>query len=465
MKTLSTKEKAVQINIGSNYHGTIAEIGGGQETARHLFQAGGASNTIAKSISAYDKLFSDHFYNEGQPSRYVTEDRLKRMVKYEYDELINILDSKTDQHFFAFANTVETINFSKSNQGNGWLGIAVHGTDRYRPNQLFIHVNLLEKDTLLQQYTLGTLGINLIYGGLFHWSDPEKILLSLLDNLDADRAEIDYVYTEGPDMKKIDNRLLNLMLVSNNMTPAIMFDKSGKVQHPGEMLYRKNVLLSRGYYRPINKLGMKLIEDSLGIFRRDEDYTPENTIAFCEISLNYLMREEQLDEQDFLHRVDLLNLMGQNVMISRFPRFFELVNYFGQFKLIKLRIVVGLPTFLKILDPSNYNNLRGGLLEAIGALFQKNVKVYLYPAINPETGEIVYPDEHLFSSDILLLWKYLNSTGSILIIKSLTTNETGISSEYISRLITSGDERLSEYLPEPVYNHIREHRLFGYKLT
>lgn len=462
MKTLSTKEKAVQINIDSNYHGTIAEIGGGQETARHLFQAGGASNTVAKSISAYDKLFSDHFYNEDQPSRYVTEDRLKKMVKYEYEELISILDNKTDQQLFVFANTVETINFNKTNQGNGWLGIAVEGSNRYRPNQLFIHVKLLEKDTLLQQYTLGTLGINLIHGGLFHWKEPKKILLSLLDNLDADRAEVDYIYAEGPDMEKVDNRLLNLMLVSNNMTPAIMFDKSGRVQHPGEMLHRKNVLLSRGYYRPINKLGMKLIEDSLGIFRRDEDYTPENTIAFCEISLNYLMHEEQLDEQDFLHRVDLLNLMGQNVMISRFRRFFELVNYFGQFKLIKLRIVVGLPTFLKILDPSNYTDLRGGLLEAIGALFQKNIKVYLYPAINPETSEIVYPDEHLFSSDILLLWKYLNNTGSILIIKSLSTNETGISSEFISRLIASGDEKLSQYLPEPVYQHIRTNRLFGY---
>ncbi|MPN09677.1 hypothetical protein SDC9_156968 [bioreactor metagenome] len=175
------------------------------------------------------------------------------------------------------------------------------------------------------------------------------------------------------------------------------------------------------------------------------------------------MHDEQLDEQDFLHRVDLLNLMGQNVMISRFRRFFELVNYFGQFKLIKLRIVVGLPTFIKILDPSNYTDLRGGLLEAVGALFQNNVKVYLYPAINSESGEIVYPDDHLFSPETRLLWKYLNSTGSILIIKSLSTNETGITSEFISRLIASGDERLSQYLPEPVYRHIRENGLFGFK--
>ncbi|HKJ41649.1 MAG TPA: hypothetical protein VKA27_06110, partial [Sunxiuqinia sp.] len=311
---LSTKEKSVHINIDSMYYGAIAEIGGGQETARHLFQAGGASNTVAKSISAYDKVFSDHFYNQDNPSRYVAEDRLKKMVDYEYGELIEILDKKNPQKFFAFANTVETLNFKKTNQGNGWLGIAVEGTDRYHPNKILIHVNLHENDTLLQQYSLGTLGINLIYGGLFQWEDPRKILLSLLDNLDADRVEVDYIYVDGPDMSWVDNRLLNLMLVSNNMTPAIMFDELGKVRQPSDMLYKKNVMLMRGNFRPISNLGLKFIRDSLTIFKRDEDYKPDNTIAFCEISLHSLMQDRKVNEKDFLHRVDLLNMMGQSVM-------------------------------------------------------------------------------------------------------------------------------------------------------
>lgn len=462
MKHLSTKEKSVHINIDSNYYGTIAEIGGGQETARHLFQAGGASNTIAKSISAYDKLFSDHFYNQGAPSRYVAEDRLRKMVHYEYDELINILDHKNERKFFAFANTVETLNFAKTNQGNGWLGIAVEGTDRYKPNLIFLHVKLLENDTLLQQYTLGALGINLIYGGLFRWDDPRKILLSMLDNLDTDRVEVDYVYVEGPDMEWVDNRLLNLMLVSNNMTPAIMFDSSGRVQQPGDMLYRKNVLLNRGYFRPINNLGMEFIHDSLEIFKRDEDYKPDNTIAFCEISLNYLMQGELVDEKDFLHRVDLLNLMGQSVMISKFRRYFQVVNYFAQFKLIKLRMVVGLPTFDKILDAANYTDLRGGLLEAMGALFQDNVKVYLYPALDSYTGELVFPEDDYFNDKIRLLWKYLNANGKIIVLQSISSKNLGINSEFITEMIENADENLAQYLPEKVYQHICGHQLFGY---
>jgi hypothetical protein len=463
LKTLSTKEKSVHINIDSQYYGTIAEIGGGQETARHLFQAGGASNTVAKSISAYDKLFSDHFYNHGAPARYVAEDRLREMVNYEYDELIKILEHKNHQKFFAFANTVEILNFKKTNLGNGWLGIAIEGTDRHHPNLFFIHVKLHENDTLLQQYSLGTLGINLIYGGLFEWEDPRKILLSLLDNLDTSRVEVDYAYVEGPDMAWVDNRLLNLMLVSNNMTPAIMFDNKGHIQQPGDMLYRKNVLLMRGYFRPINNLGIEFIEDSLAIFKKDEDYTPENTIAFCEISLNYLMLGEQLDEKDFLHRVDLLNLMGQSVMISRFKRYFELVQYFRQYRLIKLRMVVGLPTFEKIFNSSYYTDLRGGLLEALGAMFQDNVKVYLYPAIDNTSGEVIFPKNEYFKGKNSLLWQYLNATGNILLLTSLSTNNLHITSEFIASLIKNGDESLKYYLPEKVYHHIKEHKLFGFE--
>ncbi len=464
MKILSTKEKAVKINIDSNYYGTVAEIGGGQETARHLFQAGGASNTVAKTISAYDKLFSDYFYNEGKPSRYVAEERLRKMVRYEYDELIQILDKKNHQKFFAFANTVETINFAKTNQGNGWLGIMTEGSDRLHPNLMLVHVKLHENDTLLQQYTLGALGINLIYGGLFHSDDPVNMLMGMLDNLDSERVEVDYIYTEGPDMNKVDNRILNLMLVSHNMTPAIMFDKTGKVMQPGEMLYLKNIILTRGYFRPINNLGMKFIEDSLNVFRRDEDYTAENTIAFCEISLNYLMQGEHVDEQDFLHRVDLLNLMGQSVMVSRFQRYYELVGYFSQFRIIKLRIVMGLPTFDKVLDSSGYNDLRGGILQMMGALFAENVKIYLYPSLNATTGEIIYPDDAHFPPDIRLLWKYLNLTGKILVLKTISSNDTGITTEFITELIeTGGDAKLCQYVPQAVYKHIKEHRLFGYQ--
>ena len=459
---VSVKEKSVQINLHSGYYGTIAEIGGGQETARHLFQAGGASNSIAKTISAYDKKYSDHFYNNGQQARYVAGERVEKMLDYEYQELISILDGVQPKRFFAFANTVETLNYAKTNQGNGWLGVAWQLSERCAPNRMMIHVKLHENDTLLQQYSLGSLGINLIHAALFQGSDPRVMIRSLLHNLDVQRVEVDYVWVDGPDLQWCDNRLLNLQLVSNGMTPAIMFDKQGKVQQPGDMLYKKNVLLMRGQFRPVNSLAMEFFNDSLAIFQRDEDYKPDNTLALCEISLKNLMQGETLDEKDFLNRVDLLNLMGQHVMVSNFYRYFKLVDYFAQFKIIKLRIVVGLPTFDKIFQSSQYTDLRGGLLEAMGTLFQENVKLYLYPYTDTTTGQIVYPTDEHFEGEYRLLWQYLNKTRKILMLEGIPTHLLQATSAYITELITKADPALADYLPQKVYESICENKLFGY---
>ncbi len=459
---LSVKEKAVRINLNSAYYGTIAEIGGGQETARHLFQAGGASNTVAKTISAYDKSFSDHFYNNGQPSRYVAQERLNKMIDYEYNELIEVLDKKSEQKFFAFANTVETINYTKTNQGNGWIGIAFEGSKRYIPNKIFFHIKLHENDTLLQQYTLGTLGVNLIFASLFGDFDPKNIIASLLDNLDVFRVEVDFVNVEGPDFEWCDNRILNLMLVSNNMTPAVMFDLNGQVRQPADMLYKKNVLLMRGHFRPISNLALEFFRDSLDTFKRDEDYRPDNTIAFCEISLKYLFHDEKLDEVDFLHRVDLLNMAGKSVMVSNFYRYFKLVDYFAQFKMIKLRIVLGLNTFDRIFHASQYTDMKGGMLEAMGTLFQENVKIYLYPFTNINSGDIIYPDENHFRGEYKALWQYLQQTRKILVMHGIPSNQLQITPERITTMIRKADEKLIEYLPPKVYEHIKSEKLFGY---
>ena len=106
---LSPNRKALKINLNPSIYGCFAEIGGGQEVARHFFQAGGASGTVAKTISAYDKAFSDALYQTNKTGRYVSEGRLLEMLDTEYDELTSVLQEKkgNNTQFFAFANTIE----------------------------------------------------------------------------------------------------------------------------------------------------------------------------------------------------------------------------------------------------------------------------------------------------------------------------------------------------------------------
>ncbi|MBN3034946.1 MAG: hypothetical protein JW861_05125 [Bacteroidales bacterium] len=470
-EVLSTNRKALLINLDGRVFGTLAEIGGGQEVARNFFMAGGASGTIAKSVSAYDKRFSDAFYNQNKPGRYVSEGRLLKMLDTEYRELAGLLGEKRGDNtcFFAFANTVAILNYKKDNEAHGWIGIRFQLTPRSSPNEVVMHVQLREQDSLLQQRTLGVLGVNLIFACHHHHLYPNTFLQSLLDNLAEDVVEVTMVRMSGPDLDYVDNRLLAVQMVRNGMTHAIVFDRYGKVQEPADMLYRKNVLAFRGSFRPITYVGFDMLKTSYAIFKRDEDYRKENTLALCEITLNNLLEEGELDNRDFLARVDILNGMGQNVMVSDFREYFKLVAYFSRFKILNLRIVIGIPTLLNVLDRKYYRHLKGGILEAFGQLFPENMKLYVYPTISSVSMDDPTRGEHLITSgnleldgDLKDLYNYLKKNRKIIDIQNVKTDWLYINSRHVLNLIQSGKGGWEEMVPRYIEDQIKSKNLFGY---
>ncbi len=464
---LSTKNKALTLNLDPTIYGTLAEIGGGQEVARAFFQAGGASGTVAKSISAYDKTFSDYLYNNRKSGRYVSENRLQKMLGIEYNDLISILGKKSgsDIRFFVFADTVVTRSYAMNNDAHGWLGVRFQLHPDSPPNMVVVHVSLLENDTLLQQYTLGSLGVNLIYA-CYHYPDrPNVFLQSLMDNLDTNRVEINMVRMSGKDLHYVDNRLLGVQLVKNRMTSATIFDTGGKVQQPADMLYKKNLLAFRGRFRPITNVGYDMLEKCYGIFQRDENYTKENTLALCEITLDNLMHEGIIDENDFLERVNLLNGLGQNVMISNFREYHKLVAYFSNFKLGKLRIVIGIPTFIDVWDKKYYTDLRGGILEAFGKLFTDNMKLYVYPSLNKKNGKLFTSTDIELSSDLEYLYKYLIENKKIIDVRSAEMKWLHIDSAETLEMIQKNARGWEELVPEYVATYIKKKKIFGYSGT
>ena len=461
----STKRKALMLNLDNTKYGTIAEIGGGQEVARSFFQAGGASGTIAKTISAYDKTFSDHLYNEGDSGRYVSLNRLEKMLQAEYNDLLQVLGEKRnpDLNFFSFADTVETLNYQKSNQGHGWMGVKFEHSKLGEPNEVVIHVRLLENDGLLQQYTLGTLGVNLIFA-CFHYHDrPNVFLQSLLDNLDTDRVEITMARMTGPDLCYVDNRLLCVQLVKNKMTPAVMFDRHGEVHQPADFLYKKNALVLRGRFRPITYVGFDILKTSYALFKEDKNFSPHNTLQICEITLNNLLEEGEIDERDFLNRVDLLNGMGQNVLVSNFQEFYKVVDYFNRFKILNLRVILGVPTFRKVMEKKYYTCLRGGILEAMGRMFPDNTRFYIYPALDRKTGKILLVDDVELEPDVKHIFDYLVDNRKIRNLRQAKTKWLHITPNEVLKLMHSNDKRWESMVPKYVANQIKEKKIFGYK--
>ncbi|MCF8308240.1 MAG: hypothetical protein K9I68_04440 [Bacteroidales bacterium] len=459
---LSPNNKALRLNLDDSQYGTLAEIGGGQEVARVFFKAGGASGTIAKTISAYDKSFSDEIYNWGYPGRYVSETRVDKMLHREYTELTGLLEQSKDTCFFAFANSVETLNYSKSNRPHGWVGMRFQLEKRSEPNHVMLHVRLLENESHLQQTTLGVLGVNLIYAVYNYYDRPNTFLSSLMDNLSPDRVQITMVRMSGPELSYVDNRLLAVQLVNNGMTHAIMFDRYGNVQEPDDMLYKKNVLAFRGRFRPITYATLDIIRSSFRIFKRDEDYQKSNTLTMCEITLNHLTDEGHFNEKDFLDRVDQLNKIGQNVMISDFREFYKLVQYFSQFRIKNLRLVLGLSTFLKVLDPQYYHDLKGGVLEAFGKLFTRNMKMYIYPSLDPESGKLLTTKNVRVPGDLEYLYRYLVHNRKILGIDDYREKKLSIFSGDVIKRIDNKDPSWEEMVPKLIVNTIKRKKMFGY---
>lgn len=462
----SIKAKTLRINLNPNIYGTFAEIGAGQETARQFFRAGGASGTIAKAMSAYDKAFSDAIYGVEDDGRYVTQARLKRMLEHEMrlvEERIS-RENNPNYLFFSFANTVATIDFSKRYKGHGWVGIRFQLDPKQKEyDEIVLHIRFKQNEARLQQETLGTLGVNLIYGAFFKNHKPKKLLKYLYDHIDRDTIEIDMVNFTGPHFKDVDNRLLSLQLIRNGMTDAVMFGPDGNNLLPAAVLYKKNILALRGSFRPVTKVNMDMFQKSYDIFIREQTVEYENTIVVFEITLSNLKAAGEIDEQDFMDRAELLCSLGHTVLISNFKEYYKLVEYFNNYTKSKIGLTMGINNLIDVFDEKYYRHLSGGILEAFGKLFFKDLKVYLYPMKDSDTGQIMTSNNVKVHPRMKELYKFFKYNGKVMDIIDYDPDIMHIFSREVLRRITSGEEGWEEMLPEGISEMIKEKKLFTKK--
>ena len=461
----SIKSKALRINLNENIYGTFAEIGAGQETVRNFFRAGAASGTIAKTMSAYDKDFSDAIYGIEDDKRYVTEARLKKMLSHE----MRLMEERMDREkhpkklFFTYANTVATIDFAKKYKGHGWVGIRYQIRPDEDYNEISLHIRFKENDARLQQNTLGILGVNLIYGAYYKYDNPKKLLRYLYDHIDKDQLEIDTINFSGPRFENVDNRLMSLQLVKNGMTEAVMFAPDGNNVLPARILYKKNVLALRGSFRPVTKVNMDIYKNSLDLFKRESKVEEENTVCVFEITLSNLRSEGEIDEKDFMARAKLLCALGQTVMISNFQEYYKVVEYFSRYTKERMGLAMGVNNLVDIFDEKYYRHLSGGILEAFGKLFFKDLKVYLYPLKDKQTGEITDSDNLKVHPRMKELYKFFKYNGKVVDIQDYDPTLMDIFSREVLQMITEGEDGWEEMLPPETAEMIKSQNLFGYR--
>ncbi|SDE62489.1 hypothetical protein SAMN05421636_106169 [Pricia antarctica] len=464
----SIKAKTLRINLNPDIYGTFSEIGAGQETARNFFRSGGASGTIAKAMSAYDKDFSDAIYGIEEDGRYVTQPRLKKMLTHEMKLMEERISREThpDRLFFSYANTVATIDFSKRYKGHGWLGIRYQLDPQQKDyDEIVLHIRFKQNEARLQQETLGVVGTNLIYGAFYKYHKPRKLLKYLYDHIDKDTIEIDMINFSGPNFKDVDNRLMSLQLIRNDMTDAVMFGPDGNNLLPATLLYKKNILALRGSFRPVTKVNMDMFHKSYDIFLRDPAVDQERTIVIFEITLSNLKASGEIDERDFMDRAELLGALGHTVMISKFQEYYKLVEYFNNYTKEKIGLTMGVNNLIDIFDEKYYRHLSGGILEAFGKLFFKDLQVYLYPMKNADTGQIMTSNNIKVHPRMKELYKFFKYNGKVMDIIDYDPEIMHIFSRDVLKKIINDEKGWEEMLPKGIAKTIKDKNLFTRKLV
>ncbi|MCP9199642.1 TonB-dependent receptor [Gramella sp. GC03-9] len=459
---LSIQNKCTRLNLNENIYGTFAEIGAGQETVRHFFRARNPKGTIAKTLSAYDKDFSDAIYGLDPHNRYVTEFRLKSMLKYETGLIEDRISrvKHPEKLFFSYANTVATIDWAKKYKGHGWMGIRFQRKPKQEYSEIILHVQLHENSAAHQQISLGIMGVNLIYAAFYQSDNPTEIMHRLYDHLDSDKIEIDSINFNGPVFEHVDNRLMSLHLVKEGITDAVMFAEDGNNILPANALYKKNILTLRGSFRPVTNLNLDMFRTARRLFLDEETVNKDNTVIIFEMTLNNLKDEGGIDEKDFLDRADLLCASGHTVMISNFQEYYKVVEYFSQHTKSQLGLVLGVDNLQDIFNEKYYRDLSGGILEAFGKLFFKKLKVYLYPILDEETGEVINSKNLKVHPRLKELYKFFIDNHRVIDIEDYDKEALKINPRRVHEMILERDEKWEEMVPDLTANMIKEKNMF-----
>lgn len=461
---LSTHQKALSINLDKMRYGTFAEIGAGQEVARWFFKVGGAAGTISKSISAYDMTVSDAIYGKAQ--RYVSRERLERMLDYEHSLNVERLGhSRGDTTaFFAFADTVAAMGFKGTAECHGWLGVKFQAYPGDTDNTIIIHVRMLDKENPLQQEALGIVGVNLLYGAFYLHHSPFQLIESLLDNLTTDRLEIDMIDFQGIEFRRVDKRVMSLKLVQLGLSDAAMFGPTGEVLQPSEILRKKPILVERGSFRPVTKVNIDMIESARKQFAVEAELEGKPIVELMEITMrNLLAGGDDVDLRDFLARADLLAAAGKTVLISDYFEYYRLAAYLSRYTHEPIAVTMGAASILDLFKEEYYAGLEGGILEAFGRLFTKNMRIYVYPLLDTSNNTIVTVENMNLSPDLEKLYHHLVDQGRIRQLTTYDEKVLHIFSRDVLRRIKDQDPAWEDMVPKEIAEVIKKRRFFGYQ--
>jgi hypothetical protein len=379
-----TYQKALSLNLDTTVFGSFAEIGAGQEVARWFLRVGGASGTVAKTISAYDKQVSDHLYGAG--TRYVSKSRLQTMLESEWEQLIDQLHASrgADTKLFSFVDTVSARNYLGTNDCHGWVGLRFMREPGGAANNVILHVNLRDPSNVQQQEAVGILGVNLVYAAYTALGSAEEFLASLSEELGLHRVEIDHLELTGPSFEFWDRQEIHAFLVAGGYAEAVVFPADNQLVPPNELLHSRAVVLAPGAFDNVGQLHRNLIQDTLPQLPEEELKESKGVIGlFCLPVGGTSAERNGMHIKEIVEHVKALQELGFGVMIFRAKELYKMSAYANRYTESRINFVIGLTVLMRVFE-DRYEDLAGTLLEGVARLFTQHVRLSVYPVAAEE---------------------------------------------------------------------------------